>query len=311
MQSLPGNAIAPQESSSLRQVLEGAFRHRQLWLNIVASVIVVSIAYALLMPRQYRSEMDILVQNRRGDEQITPSRVTGEIAINGVTEEQVNSEIQMLESKSLADVVVDPQWSNRADSSVTQAQQKAHDKAVNSFERHLSVELVRKSNVIHVIYSTRSPETATLMLNRLLAAFLAKQREIAQPAGTAKFFADEAARYKSELDTAQQNLAEYQQDHQIVSLADSEQNIDREINEAEDELRSTDAQISEATQRIGTETRQLKTIPDRQATQQRNIPNDYSVERLNTMLAELENERTGLLTKFTPKIDWSMRSTKR
>jgi uncharacterized protein involved in exopolysaccharide biosynthesis len=31
----------------------------------------------------------------------------------------------------------------------------------------------------------------------------------------------------------------------------------------------------------------------------RTIPNDYSIERLNTMLAELENKRTSLMTKFT------------
>jgi len=52
-------------------------------------------------------------------------------------------------------------------------------------------------------------------------------------------------------------------------------------------------------QQLGTQTRQLHTIPQRQMTQVRTVPNDYSVERLNTMLAELENKRTTLLTKFT------------
>ena len=159
---------------------------------------------------------------------------------------------------------------------------------------------IRKSNVIHVTYEASDPKTATDMLNRLLTAFLAKQREIAQPPGTAKFFANEAARYKNELDQAQKELADYQQQHRIVSLADSEQNVDREINEAETELRSTDAEMSALSQRLKTETRQLKSVPARQMTQQRVIPNDYSVERLNTMLAELENQRTSLLTKFTP-----------
>src|SRR5579863_4372412 len=63
MQSLPGNGIAVQESGSLRQILEAVFRHRRLWFLIVATVILASVAYTFLMPRQYRSEMDILVQN--------------------------------------------------------------------------------------------------------------------------------------------------------------------------------------------------------------------------------------------------------
>ena len=62
------------------------------------------------------------------------------ITINGVTEEQINSEIQMLQSTSLANVVVDPQWNNRPVGSMTQAQYRSHDKAVDNFEKHLSVD---------------------------------------------------------------------------------------------------------------------------------------------------------------------------
>ncbi len=304
MHSLPGStsaALAVQDNASMRNIVEAAFRHRRLWMLVAASVFAAALTYSLLWPRQYRSEMDILVQNTRGDEQITPSRVNGMITINGVTEEQINSEIQLLQSRGLANVVVDPQWDNSTSMSMNSDQLKAHDKAVDSFEKHFSVDLVRKSNVIHATYTASDPRVATDTLNRLLQAFLAKQREIAQPPGTAKFFADEADRYKSELDQAQLQLAQYQQQHRIVSLPDTEQNVDREINDAETELRSTDAQISEVTQRLGEQTRQLKDIPTRQATQQRVIPNDYSVERLNTMLAELQNQRTSLLTKFTPE----------
>jgi uncharacterized protein involved in exopolysaccharide biosynthesis len=290
-----------QDGASMRNIVEAAFRHRRLWMFVAASVLAIALAYTAFRPREYRSEMDILVQNTRGDEQITPSRVNGMLTINGVTEEQINSEIQLLESRGLANVVVDPQWGSSSTTSLTPAQLKAHEKAVDQFEKHLTVDLVRKSNVIHATYSASDPRSASDGLNRLLAAFLAKQREIALPPGTAKFFADEADRYKTELDQAQQQLAQYQQQHQIVSLSETEQNVDREINDAETELRNTDAQINEETQRLGTETHQLKDIPTRQTTQQRVIPNDYSVERLNTMLAELQNDRTSLLTKFTPE----------
>jgi uncharacterized protein involved in exopolysaccharide biosynthesis len=247
------------------------------------------------------SEMEILVQNNRGDNQITPQRTLGQGTVNDVTEEQINSEIELLRSRSLANVVVDPHWSEESIKTMTPAQLKAHDKAVGQFNKHLTVELIRKSNVIHVAYAASDPHIATQTLTRLLNAFLAKQREIAQPPGTTLFFASEAARYKSELDQAQQALAEYQQQHQIVSLGDTEQARDREINDAETELRATDAKIGEESQRIMTDLNQLGSIPRRQETQERTLPNDYSVERLNTMLAELENKRTSLLTKFTPE----------
>lgn len=301
MQSLPGNtASLSAESSSFRPIVTAAFRYRRLWLMVAVSIIGISVVYALLAPRKYRSEMDILVQNKRGDEQITPSRINGEITINGVTEEQINSEIQLLISRELASQVIDPNWNSRPVAQRSHDQLKAHDKAVDEFEKHLSVSMVRKSNIIHVTYMASSPTLATDTLNRLLAAFLAKQKEIAQPPGTSQFFAAQAANYKQQLDQAQQQLAQFQQNQQIVSLPDTEQALDREINDAQTELRETDAEISELTQQLGTQTRQLRSIAPRQMTEVRTIPNDYSIERMNTMLAELENKRTELLTKFTP-----------
>lgn len=299
MQSLPGNSIAVQERSSLRPIVAAGFRHHRLWLLVVLGVVCLTLLYIAVAPRRYQSEMDILVQNKRGDQQITPSRINGEITINGVTEEQINSEIQLLVSRELANEVVDPGWSSQSAIGKTRAQLKAHDKAVADFQKHLAVSMVRKSNVIRAEYLASDPQTATEMLNRLLAAFMKKQQDIAQPPGTSKFFATQAASYKQQLDDAQQKLAEYQQQNKIVDLPVSEGNIDREINDAQTDLRSTDASISELTDQIGSENQHLRAIPNRQPTQVRTIPNDYSIERLNTMLAELENKRTTMLTRFT------------
>jgi len=299
MQSLPGNKASIQESSSLRPIVSAGFRHRRLWMCVVLGVVCLTLLYLALAPRTYSSEMDILVQNKRGDEQITPSRINGEITINGVTEEQINSEIQLLTSQELANQVVDSGWTSASEIGKSREQLKTHDKAVQAFEKHLAVSMVRKSNVIRVEYTASDPRLATDTLNRLLAAFLKKQQDIAQPPGTAKFFADQAASYKQQLDQAQQQLAAYQQQNKIVSLPDSESTLDREINDAQTELRATDAQISSINQQIGSQTAHLRSLPDRQTTQVRTIPNDYSIERLNTMLAELQNKRTTLLTKFT------------
>lgn len=299
MRSLPGAVKEAPNASLLKALVVAAFRHRWLWTLVVLIVGCATLLYIAFVPRRYISEMDILVQNKRGDEQITPSRINGEITINGVTEEQINSEIQLLRSTALANEVVSPGWSNGSEAGMPHSQVKAHDKAVERFEDHLSVNMVRKSNVIHVSYVDSDPKTATDTLNRLLTAFLKKQQDIAQPPGTSQFFAQKADSYKQQLDQAQQQLAEYQQDNKLVSLPDSEQELDREIFEAQTDLRATDAQISGLSKQIDSEMVHLHAIPSRQTTQVRTIPNDYSIERLNTMLAELENKRTTLLTKFT------------
>ena len=151
----------------------------------------------------------------------------------------------------------------------------------------------------------------------MLAAFLKKQQEIAQPPGTAKFFADQAANYKQQLDQAQQQLAEYQQQNKIVSLPDSEDTLDRQINDEQTDLRATDAQISALSQQLSSQTLHLRSIPctanDRGA---------HHSERLLDRAVEHDARRTRkpanvALTKFTAndrlvqEIDKQIKDTKR
>ena len=292
---------AGRESDSVRPFMESLFRHKWLWLSIFIVVAGLTVCYVFLAPRKYQSEMSILVENSRQSYQVSPQPTASPIELSTVTEEQINSEIQVLASRSLADQVVDPQWSDARASAMPADLLRAHDRAVTDFKKHLSVDMVRKSNVIHAVYTASDPRTANEVLTRLMNAFLTKQKEIGRPPGTSQFFASEATRYKKDLDNAEQELAAYQQDHQIVTLSDTEQALDRQINDAQTQLRSADVQIGEMSKRLSTQIRQAAKIPNRQSTQIRSIPNDYSVERLNTLLADLQNQRTALLTKFTPE----------
>lgn len=76
-----------------------------------------------------------------------------------------------------------------------------------------------------------------------------------------------------------------------------------------------DGKIGEADKRIAALEKQLGATERRVTTQSRVLPNQYSVERLNTMLVEMRNRRTSLLVKFQPddrivkEIDEQIRAT--
>jgi len=86
--------------------------------------------------------------------------------------------------------------------------------------------------------------------------------------------------------------------------------------EAKAKMLEADASLSEATNRIDRVEQQLAAIPKRIVTQSRQLPNQYSAERLNTMIVELQNKRTQLLTKFRPddrlvrEVDDQIRTTR-
>src|SRR5205814_7984289 len=86
--------------------------------------------------------------------------------------------------------------------------------------------------------------------------------------------------------------------------------------EAKAKMLEADAAYSEATTRIARVEQQLASVPRRITTQSKQLPNQYSSERLNTMMVELQNRRTQLLTKFRPddrlvrEVDEQIRTTR-
>jgi uncharacterized protein involved in exopolysaccharide biosynthesis len=278
-------------------LLEAGFRQSRLWVWTFGVIVLAAIVVTGLTRKQYQSEMNIIVQNARGTMVITPERTNGAPMTNGVTEEQVNSEMEVLRSKEVAEATVDPLWQS---TSRTEAQSRAHDKAVDKFRKNLAVELIRKSNVIHVTYTAKSPEEAQDMLKRLLNAFMSKQREIELPGGASSFFAEQVSQYKKQLEAAQRDLASFQQRVGLVSLPERETQLEKEVSDLESERRLVDLQLADATHRLSSNETQLRQIPNRQSTIERTVPYQTAVEQLNTLLAQLKNKREELLTKYVP-----------
>jgi uncharacterized protein involved in exopolysaccharide biosynthesis len=289
--------VAVPEPTSLTPVtvLEAGFRHSKMWFWVFGTVALAAIVITALTTKQYQSEMNIIVENSRGTMVITPERTTGASTVSGVTEEQVNSEMEVLRSKEIAEAAIDPEWYTKAHNS---EEQKKHDKDVEKFRKSLSIELIRKSNVIHVVYTAKAPEEAQLMLQRLLSAFLAKQREIELPSGASKFFAEQATRYQQQLESAQMQLAQFQQKSGLVSLPDREVQLEKQVSDLEADRRLVDLQLTEATHRLSSNQAMLSQIPHRQNTTERSVPYQVAVEQLNTLLTQLKNKREELLTKY-------------
>jgi len=280
--------------------VEAFFRHRATFWTTVGLVMLATALITIFTPRTYESEMNILVRNARPDYLISPERSNGQVAPPDVTEERVNSEMEVLKSKDIADSVIDRNWNEKPLNLRSEAEVRAHEKAVIEFEKHLNVDAVRKSNVIHVSYVTSSPRAATDTVDHLLQAFLAKQREIERSTGASTFFAAEADRYKAQLDQAQQELAGFQQNNGVVSLPETETTLEAQINALEDNIRATQVQITEAAERVASDKHELALLPPRLSTQQRSVYNTQAVEQLTALLITYQNKRTELLTRFQP-----------
>ena len=218
--------------------------------------------------------------------------------MSDVSETQVNSELEILHSHDVLDPVADPEWPTQSGAQRDSGATRKHEKLIAAFERRFATEIVRKTNIITVSVKADSPERAHDDLNRLCAAYLAEHRHLQRPTGASDFFKAEAERIRKDWDQASQALVTFQQQHQIVSLPDRETVLNTQVTERDRDLTDADATLRELDARLAASATRLHDLPMRQTTVERVLPNQQSAEQLNTLLVELENKRTALLTNF-------------
>jgi len=293
--TMPASGLTP------RVGLEAFFRHKRLFFWVASTTLLLTVLVTLVTRKQYLSEMKFIVQNTRGNVLITPEKTASTSVVNDVTESQVNSEVELLHSHDVLDPVADPEWSATPEAQKTAAAQVArHDKLLTAFEKRFGTEVVRRTNVINVTVLARTPEEAHGELERLSAAYLAEHRRLQRPLGASKFFASETERMRKDWDEASQKLVNFQTQHQIFSLSARETELENQIGEHEQALLAADANIHELNARMVASSKRLNELPMRQTTVERVLPNQESVEHLNTLLVELQNKRTALVTNYKP-----------
>ena len=285
-------------TASVRQAIEALFRHKKWFLGCVSTVILITVAFIVFIPREYSSEMKILVKNARENVVVSAERTNPINVVNDVTEAQVNSELEILQSRDVLDPVADPGWEKTPEDHRTSYAIDQHEAALHKFTRKLTADVVRKTNLITVSFRARTPEQARNLLQALSEAYIAQHKKMSRPIGTSTFFATEAERYRQIWNDASGKLVAFQQQYQLNSLPIRKAQLEQQITSTESDLLVADATLREQEARMAEATKALRSMPTRQTTEDRAMPNLQSVQELNTLLVGLENRRTGLLINY-------------
>jgi uncharacterized protein involved in exopolysaccharide biosynthesis len=301
--------IAPESSTSLRDLLAMAFRHRQLLLRTFLVIMVAAVLAGVLLS-QYESEMKILVKHERVDPLVSaedngpaqPVRVD-------LTEQEVNSEVEILRSADLLQKVVvtvgldknvwlwsPDQWFASAEDKKALRIAKAADK----LDDKLSFQPIRRSNLLVVRYANRDPELAHRVLRTLSDLYLEKHVAVNRLPEQFGFFSQQADEYKRGLEEAETRLATFNREAGVTAPeVERDKRIER-LAAFQAELETTRAAISENRTRSQVLAQQVADSPERVTTQVKTLNNPQLLEQLKSTLLELELKRTELLAKFAP-----------
>ena len=294
---------APAPTPTMRDLLAVLFRQRRLGFSSFAAVSLAVVLYGVIAP-SYQAHMKVLVRRGRVDAPVTPTPTPSPMfQREEVTEEELNSQVELLRDDEILRTVVQAAGLSRGtwyDRLLKSDDETRLARAVRRMGRRLTVEPMRKTNLIEVAYSSSDPDQAAAVLHSLASVYLARQQRVHRPSGEFEFFEQQVVQSRRGLLDAEFHLMDFTSDQGVVSAAQERDMELQKLSDAEANNRQTQVAIAETAQRIRGLQAKLESLPERTITEIRNSDNPQLSEKMKSKLLELQLKRTELLTKFQP-----------
>ncbi len=291
-------------SLTLRELAVVIFRQRRIFIGVAGTVIVATLLYAWF-GSEYQAHTKVLVGRGRVDAPMTAEQnAPVDLARMVITEEELNSEVELLKDDEVLRKVVEKtdlanhDWLHFLRPNETTAEQV--ERAARRLAKKIQVEPVKKANLIDVSYGSSDPSRAARVLQTLANVYREKHMEVYRPSGELRFFEQQSSESHRQLEEAQQKLRQFTLSRGVVAAAQQRDLALQRLSDVDASYRQTQIALAETRSRVEELQAQLRTLPERATTQVRSADNPELLRALKFSLLDLELKRTDLLTKFEP-----------
>ena len=297
-----GRIQAP--TPTMRELAMVLFRQRRVFVCVSGLTLAVAVLYAIA-GTTYQANMKVLVRRGRADAPVSAGENAPlDLTRMAVTEEELNSEVELLRDDEVLRTVVQTTGAGGRDwfhfLRLNEGQPERVERAARRLARKLKVEPVKKTNLIAISYAAADPQVAARVLQSLASVYLEKHVAVHRPSGESHFFEQQRAESRQQLEQAEQKLLRFASGHRVVAAAQQRDLALQRLSELEANHRQTRIELAETHQRVGVLERQLTKLPERTTTQVRTADNPELLKALKSSLLDLQLKRTQLLTKFEP-----------
>lgn len=334
----------PQRSfpqSSMRDFYNVLFRHKRKMIVFFLGVFLVVALGTFFGSRVYRSEAELLVRLGRENATVGPTVATGRVInISTDRETEINSEVDILQSRELAEEVVEAVGAKRilhgaeetlapdaslpaavrfyvrqavkypfehvshllfSDSSATpHGRMLEKDQAIEVLEKRLDVEASKKSNIITITYDTNDPALAREVLNRLVGFYVQKHIEVNRTPGSYAFFKKQKSKLQTSLERTEEELRELKNRTSVASVSEQRHIILDRIAAMKKELADTQSSSAAATARVKALAQTLARLPGMVQKDEITGFASSAADEMRKRIYELELEEQKLLSTYTP-----------
>jgi uncharacterized protein involved in exopolysaccharide biosynthesis len=269
---------ANQSDHQLRSALRIPWQHRGKAISFFLAIVLLAAFLNLIWPRTYRSEGELLLRLGRENMLLDPTATlasTPILTVQQSRENELNSVIEILRSRFLLeqvakeigpDVVLgrvawtppEPTSATSSDSpNSTDAQsavgastaaddetaQKLAD-AVRKLNKMLTVEAVRKSNVIQITCDARNARLAQTIVDRLIGLFVDDYIRLNRTPGAQEFLTQQTNAIREGLHAKEDELKKLKNSTELAEPEGRRTIVVNRIGRLEDDLIQTSSQLS-------------------------------------------------------------------
>jgi uncharacterized protein involved in exopolysaccharide biosynthesis len=286
-------------SPTPRELAATLFRRPRLVVISFGFVLLATMLLVIFSAR-YESHFKVLLRRGRYDPVVSSQPASPmDFTRPDITEEELNSEVELLSDEDLLKQVVKMAGLLPADTAeIDRPAEIEH--AVHKLTRRLDVEAVKKSNLIQVSYKDTDPERAARILAALSTLYERRHTNLQRPPGEIEFFNQRTAEYEKRLHESEAELVHFTRVRGVASAALERDIALQKLGEADAAYRQIDQDRVETEHRIKSLGEQLKGFPSRSVTLKRWADNPEALEKMKTHLLELQLKHTELLSRFEP-----------
>lgn len=284
-------AAPPPPGVSLRDLGLMIYRRRKLALLVFAGIFLTVGAVTMMMPSVYVARAQVMLKKERASTIISANEATDTDTRPTISENILNSEIEILKSATLLRSVVNtnglykrlvkPEAVAILDSALVV------EIAVATFAKALECQAVPKSNIIEISYESEDPRLAAQLVNELCRRYVDRHLEVHESRGVYSFFQHQAQALHDTLQVVAAQLRQFEIENNLIAPDKQRELLLQKIAEYEGQRNAARAGAQAADRQVSFLEQQLANEPERIHTRKQRASATV-LEAMKRELAELQ-----------------------
>jgi uncharacterized protein involved in exopolysaccharide biosynthesis len=301
-----------ESQGTFRDLLYVIFKHKAKMITIFLTVVVTVTIGSFLMSPVYEASSKILVKfGRENVFMPTNPAVSGSppVLFDSSREERINSEVEILKGRNLIEKVLSalgvthiyPDIDKKPLIPRPSSSKKLSplEKATLVFEKKLTAEGVKKSDIIDIKFQHKDPIIASQVVNKLIEVFLEHHLIVYKQSQKYDFFDDQVRLLETKLKESENELETFRTQNNISSLEEQKTLLLKQVSDIELELAKTRSEISENEGKMQALMGHPSATPTDVKMGEETDLNPYAMSAIRSKLAELKLKEEELLGKYT------------